>query len=123
VDFRTFWKALAVQTGAVMALFLVLVALPLPKDFFEDYGFATGPLAWILCTFATARLVPLPLRRASLAAAIGGMAGVAAFLAIGHTTGIVAGLLSFAACCGWSRVLDRGDGIRTRDPRRERPVS
>jgi hypothetical protein len=30
----------------------------------------------------------------------------------------VAALLVFAASCG-----SRGDGIRTRDPRRERPVS
>ena len=35
---RLFWKALAVQAAAVAVLFGVLVALPLPDDFFEDVG-------------------------------------------------------------------------------------
>jgi hypothetical protein len=118
-----FWKALAVQTAAVMALFLMLVALPLPKGFFEDAGFATGPLAWILCSFATARILSLPTATAVIAASLGGLAGVVAFLAINHTAGLVGGLLAFAASCGAKPSFDRGDGIRTRDPRRERPVS
>lgn len=97
---RSFWKALAVQTAAIALLFAILVALPLPKGFFEDAGFATGPLAWILCSFATARILSLPATTAVAAAALGGLAGVAFFLAIDHTAGIVAGLLAFAAGCG-----------------------
>jgi hypothetical protein len=100
VDARLFWKALAVQTAAIALLFAVLVALPLPKGFFEDAGFATGPIAWILCSFATARILSLPTSVAVGATALGGLAGVAAFLAINHTAGIVAGLLVFAAGCG-----------------------
>jgi hypothetical protein len=126
VDARLFWKALAVQTAAVMLLFLVLVALPLPEGFFEDAGFATGPLAWIVCTLVTAHVLSLRPARAFAAAALGGIAGVAAFLTIGHTAGLVAALVTFAACCAATRFVgsfDRGDGIRTRDPRRERPVS
>ena len=123
MDARLVAKALAVQAAAVLLLFAVLVALPLPKGFFEDYGFATGPLAWILCTFVTSRILSLPLGRAYAAAALGGLAGVAAFLAIGHSAGMIAALIVFGLSCGWSRALERGDGIRTRDPRRERPVS
>lgn len=119
---RSFWKALAVQTAAIALLFAILVALPLPSGFFEDAGFATGPLSWILCSFATARILSLP----AATAVVGGLVGVAFFLAVGHTAGMVAGLLAFAVCCGitrFGRPFDRGDGIRTRDPRRERPVS
>jgi len=46
VNSRLFWKSLAVQAAAVLVLFGVLIALPLPDDFFEDYGFIVGPLAW-----------------------------------------------------------------------------
>jgi hypothetical protein len=99
VDARLFWKALAVQTAAIVLLFAILVALPLPKGFFEDFGFATGPLAWILCSFVTARVLTLPSATAIAAAALGGLAGVAFFLAIGHTAGLVAGLLGFAVTC------------------------
>ena len=99
MDARLFGKALAVQTAAVLLLFAVLVALPLPKGFFEDWGFASGPIAWSVCTLATARVLSLRSARAFAAAALGGIAGVAAFLAIGHTAGIVAGLLTFAASC------------------------
>ena len=52
-----FWKALLVQALLVGALFGVLVALPLPQDFFRDFGFVTGPLAWILCSVGTARIL------------------------------------------------------------------
>jgi hypothetical protein len=126
VDARLFWKALAVQTAAVVLLFAILVALPLPEHFFKDAGFATGPLAWAICSFATARILSLPATTALAAALLGGLAGVVAFVAINHSAGMIAALLAFAVCCSATRVrrsLDRGDGIRTRDPRRERPVS
>ena len=42
-----FWRSLAVQTAVVGGLFLLLLALPLGDDFFEDYGAVVGPLAWI----------------------------------------------------------------------------
>jgi hypothetical protein len=96
VDARLFWKALAVQTAAIALLFAILVALPLPKGFFEDFGFATGPLAWVVCSLATARILSLPPVTAVAAAALGGLVGVGFFLAIGHTAGIVAALLVFA---------------------------
>jgi hypothetical protein len=126
MEARLFFKALVVQTAAVVLLFAILVALPLPERFFEDAGFATGPIAWAICSFATARLLSLPATTVLPAALLGGLAGVLAFAAINHTAGMIAALLAFAAWCGLTRVggsLDRGDGIRTRDPRRERPVS
>ena len=96
VNARLFWKALAVQAVALIVLFAVLVALPLPDDFFERWGAVTGPLAWLACALVTGRLLRLP-----LAAAIGGgVAGAVVFLVASHTAGMVAALLVFAACCG-----------------------
>ena len=97
-----FLRALLVQGAAVVVLFLLLVAAPLPEDFFRDYGFATGPLAWILCTLLTARVLALPLRVALLAALAGGAAGALVLVLGSHTGGMVAALLAFAAVCAAS---------------------
>jgi hypothetical protein len=128
MDLRLFGNALAVQAAWVFVLFAMLIALPLPEHFFEDAGFATGPTAWAICSFATARILSLRATTALGATLVGGLAGIVAFVAINHSAGMIAALLAFAACCGLSHVRgsvddDRGDGIRTRDPRRERPVS
>jgi hypothetical protein len=98
VDSRTFWKALAVQGLAVAALG-ALLALLLPEDFFEDYGWLSGPLAWIACSLLTARVISLPLSIALFSAAAGGIAGAIVFLVASHWPGVVAGLLVFAASC------------------------
>ena len=96
---RLFWKALAVQAAAVAVLFGVLVALPLPEDFFEDVGFVVGPLAWIACSLVTARVLSLPTAFVLFAAVAGGVAGTIVLLVASHIAGIVAGLLVFGASC------------------------
>ena len=95
---RLFWKSLAVQAVAVLVLFGVLVAL-LPDDFFEDFGFIVGPLAWIACSLLTARVVHIPLAFALFAAVAGGVAGAIVLIVASHWAGIVAGLLVFGASC------------------------
>ena len=94
-----FWRALAVQALAVTALALVLLALPLGDDFFEDYGFAAGPLAWLVASLVTARVLSLPPVLALFSAAAGGVAGTIVMLVTSHWPGLVAGLLVFAASC------------------------
>jgi hypothetical protein len=100
VNARLFWKALAVQAIAVIALFAVLVALPVPEDFFERWGAVTGPLAWLGCALVTARVLRLRQRPVLLAAVIGGVAGALVFLVASHAAGMAAALVVFAACCG-----------------------
>ena len=97
---RLFWRSLAVQALIVAALFLLLLALPLEDDFFEDYGFAVGPIAWLACSLATARVLSLPAGLALFAALAGGVAGGLVGLVAGHTVGLVVALLVFAASCG-----------------------
>ena len=84
---RLFWKSLAVQAAAVLVLFGVLVALPLPDDFFEDFGFIVGPLAWIACSVLTARVVQIPLAFALFAAVAGGVAGTIVLVVASHCGG------------------------------------
>lgn len=99
MDSRLFWKALGVQTAAVAILSGVLIALPLPDDFFEDVGFVTGPLAWIACSLVTAKILRLPAAFALFAALAGGVAGTIVLLVASHWPGVIAGLLVFGASC------------------------
>jgi hypothetical protein len=100
VNARLFWKALGVQAAAVAVLFAVLLALPLGDDFFEDWGFISGPVAWLACSIVTARVLSLPVAYALFSAVAGGVAGVIVLLAASHLAGIAAALLVFAASCG-----------------------
>jgi hypothetical protein len=99
VDQRLFWRSLAVQAVAVGVLFLVL-ALALDDDFFDDYGWIAGPVAWALCSLLTARILSLPAGLVLFAALAGGVAGFLVGLVAGHEPGLVVSLLVFAASCG-----------------------
>jgi hypothetical protein len=99
VNGRLFWSSLLVQAITVGALFAAL-ALLLDKEFFEDYGFAVGPLSWAACSLVTARILSLPAGLALFAALAGGVAGLLVGLVAGHLPGLIVALLVFAASCG-----------------------
>jgi hypothetical protein len=99
VNARLFWSSLLVQAVTVGALFAVL-AVALDEEFFEDYGFAVGPIAWAACSLLTARILSLPAGLALFAALAGGVAGFLVGLVAGHGPGLVVALLVFAASCG-----------------------
>jgi hypothetical protein len=104
---KLFWLALLVQGLAVAAVSGLLIALPLPDDFFEDVGFVTGPLAWVLCALLTGRVLALPSGFVLFAAVAGGVAGTIVFLVASHWPGVVAGLLVFAASCAGYEPAER----------------
>jgi hypothetical protein len=115
VDTRLFWRALLIQAILVGALFALLAAL-LSDDFFEDYGFVAGPIAWVACSLLTGRLLTLPLSLALFSAAAGGVAGTLVGIAIDHIPGAVVAVLVFAAsCAGYDpeRERKRGEGGAT----------
>jgi hypothetical protein len=97
VDPRLFWKSLVVQALLVGVLFAILIALPLDEDFFEDYGFIIGPLAWLACAAAAARILAVPLAYVLFSAVAAGVCGLIVLLAASHIAGIVVALLVFAA--------------------------
>ncbi len=117
------WRAILAQAIAVGALFALLLALP--AALFREQGAWIGPLSWLACALVTARVVGLGSGRAVAAALTSGLAAVAAGPVIGHTGGMVTGVLVFGLACA-ARVRlpsDRGGGDRTRDLRLERPAS
>jgi hypothetical protein len=97
VDPRLFWKSLIVQAAFVGVLFAILVALPLGEGFFEDYGWITGPVAWLGCSVLTARLLDVPVGYVVFSAIAGGVCGALVFLVANHWAGMAVALLVFAA--------------------------
>jgi hypothetical protein len=99
IDRRLALRAGGVQLFAVGVVFAVL-ALTLPRSFFEDWGILAGPGAWIVCAALTARILRLPMGRTLLVAAVAGLLGAAAGLGIGHNAGIVVAIGLFGVLAG-----------------------
>lgn len=99
MDSSLFLRAAVVQTLLVGAVFALLVALPLGDDFFEDYGWISGPVAWIACAAVTGRILRLPVSLVAFAAVAGGVAGALVGIAASHTAGLIVSVAVFAASC------------------------
>jgi hypothetical protein len=110
MDSALFIRAAVIQALLVGALFMVLVALPLDGDFFEDYGWITGPVAWLACAAVAARILGLPRELAVFAAVAGGVAGALVGLMLSHAAGLVVAVAVFAAsCAGYQDDADLGE--------------
>jgi hypothetical protein len=98
MDTATLWRAALIQLAAVAVLALAL-GLALPKEFFEDWGWVSGPLSWIACAAFTARVLALPLRPTLLGAVLAGLPSLIA-VAIGlHWAGALLAIGLFGLWC------------------------
>jgi hypothetical protein len=103
VNTGIFWRAAVVQVVAV-AVLSTLLAVALPKSFFESWGWISGPVAWLACAVATARIVDLPRWPTLLGAALAGIpAGIAVLIGV-HWLGVLIAVVLFALWC--ARVRD-----------------
>jgi len=95
----------ALKSGLVMfilvAVLAVLLALLLPKSFFEDWGWLSGPLALFLCAFGTARILGLPVPRTLLGVIIAGIPGLLGVVIGVHWLGTLLAVITFAVWCGF----------------------
>ena len=55
MDRSILWRAAVAQVVAVAAVSLIL-AVTLPHSFFDDWGWLTGPVAWLGCAALVAWL-------------------------------------------------------------------
>ncbi|HSD24849.1 MAG TPA: hypothetical protein VLB79_11045 [Solirubrobacterales bacterium] len=110
MDRSILWRAAAAQVLLVAAISLIL-ALALPHSFFEDWGWITGPAAWLGCSAITARALQLPVRAVMLGAVLAGIPSAVAVLAGVHWLGVAIAIGAFAAWCAW---LARRPGRRLR---------
>jgi hypothetical protein len=97
-DLSTLWRAAAVQLVAVGVLFLILAIL-LPKSFFESWGWITGPVAWMGCAALTARVVRLPMGSTLLGALLAGIPDAICVVIGLHNIGDVIAIILFALWC------------------------
>jgi hypothetical protein len=110
MDSSLFVRAALVQALLVAALFAILIALPLGDDFFEDYGWISGPIAWIVCAAVACRILSLPASLVAFAALAGGVAGFLVSLVASHTVGLIVAVAVFAAsCAGYEQEPDLGE--------------
>ena len=98
MDTATLWRAALLQLAAV-ALLSIALALALPHDFFVDWGWLVGPLAWLACAGLTARVLALPLNPTLFGAVLAGLPSLAAVLLDVHWAAVGV----FALWCGWWR--------------------
>ncbi len=92
-------RACLAQALVVGALFALLVALPLPRGLFREFGAFVGPLSWLGCSLVVARILRLRVGSALAAAAVSGLVAVAVNAVAGHTAGMVVGVLVFGVVC------------------------
>jgi hypothetical protein len=100
MDRSILWRAAAAQVLAVAALSLIL-AVTLPRSFFDDWGWLTGPAAWLICAVLTARALRLNVPWVLLGAVIAGIPSAIAVLAGVHWLGVAIAIAAFAAWCAW----------------------
>ena len=92
-----------------MAVLSVALALVLSHDFFEDWGWLAGPVAWMACAAFTASVLRLPLAAALTGAVIAGIPSAIAVVLGLHWLGAAVAVGVFAAWC--ARLAARGEGI------------
>ncbi|MFT3866447.1 MAG: hypothetical protein QM729_19480 [Solirubrobacterales bacterium] len=100
MDTSILWRSALVQLVAVGVLFAILAIL-LPKSFFESWGWITGPVAWMGCAALTARVLRLPLGSTLLGALLAGIPDAICVLVGLHSVGDVVAIVLFALWCGW----------------------
>jgi hypothetical protein len=100
MDRSILWRAAAAQVLLVAALSLAL-ALALPHSFFDDWGWLTGPAAWLGCAAVTGWALRLPVRGVLLGAVLAGIPSTVAVVAGVHWLGVAIAVAAFAAWCAW----------------------
>lgn len=95
---------LAIRAGLLQALLVMILALVLAlifsRDFFQDWGWITGPLAWLGCAAIVARRLALGYFPTLMGAAVAGVPSLLA-VALGlHWLGPALGAIVFAVWCG-----------------------
>lgn len=94
----TLWKSALLQAAIVSILFGGL-ALTVSHDFFEQWGWLTGPVAWLGSAAIVGAVLKLPLPQVITGAVLAGVAS-AVFVVLGlHLVGTIVAIPLFALWC------------------------
>src|SRR3954447_26987565 len=100
MDRSILWRAAAAQV-LLVAVISLLLAVALPHSFFEDWGWLTGPAAWLGCAAITAWALPPPVRAVMLGAPLAAIRSTFAVFAGVRWLGVAIAVAAFAAWCAW----------------------
>lgn len=110
MDTEILWRVALVQVAAVVVLSAVL-GLLLPGSFFDSWGWLSGPLVWLGCAWATARVVGLPVEPVIFRALVAGIPSAIFVLLGAHWLGVILAVGIFAVWCSYlPRPQVRGAG-------------
>ena len=98
MDPSVLWRSALLQTAFVAVLSLAL-GLALPESFFEDWGWLSGPAAWLACAALTATVLGLPRGSVLVGALLAGLPSALAVVAGVHWLGVLLAIALFAAWC------------------------
>ena len=94
----TLWKSALLQV-VIISVLMGILHLALPKDFFEDWGWFTGPVAWLGTSAVVGSILKLPIPQVLIGAVLAGLVS-AVFVVLGlHLVGLVLAIPLFAVWC------------------------
>jgi hypothetical protein len=97
-------RSVALRAGliqlAAVAVVSIALAIILPHSFFEDWGWLSGPAAWIVCALLTATALRLPPWPTLLGAILAGLPSLLAVVLGLHWLGALVAIALFALWCG-----------------------
>lgn len=83
-----------------VAVISIVLAIALPHSFFEDWGWLSGPSAWVVCSLITATALRLPLGMTMVGAILAGLPSLLAVIVGLHWLGALLAIVLFALWCG-----------------------
>lgn len=108
MDWGIAWRALVSQ-AIVVAILGAATGLTLSHEFFESWGWAVGPLAWLVATLVTIAVWKLPFWPTIFGAVVAGLVSLVGVLTGLHWTGSAIALVLFVLWVAWQ---GRRPGLR-----------
>jgi hypothetical protein len=99
MDHSVGWRASLLQALLVAGVAVVL-AVALPRSFFEDWGWLAGPAAWGGCALVVGAALRLPLGLVLVGAALSGLPMLLGVAVGVHWLGAPLALVIFGLWCG-----------------------
>ena len=98
MDRSVLWRAALLQAASVAAVAVVL-AIALPRSFFEDWGWLAGPGAWAVCGLLVGHVLRLPRASVLVGAGLAGLPSLVGVAVGVHWPGAVVGVVLFGLWC------------------------
>ncbi len=100
MDWGIAWRALVSQ-AVVVGILGAATGLTLSHEFFETWGWAVGPIAWLVATLVTIAIWKLPFWPTIFGAVVAGLVSLVGVVTGLHWTGSAIALVLFVLWVAW----------------------